>query len=66
MIKQDTHKIINRQIFVGFLEDRNKYVVTPPRTPRISRLKISDLESNIFELNMMVKSGLVFFISKFY
>ena len=28
--------------------------------------KISDLETNIFELNMMVKSGLVFFILKFY
>ena len=28
--------------------------------------KISDLETNIFELNMMVKRGLVFFILKFY
>ena len=27
--------------------------------------KISDLETNIFELNMVVKSGLVFFILKF-
>ena len=28
--------------------------------------KISDLETTIFESNMMVKSGLVFFILKFY
>ena len=33
---------------------------TPLRTPRI-RTKISDLETTIFVLNMMVKSGLVFF-----
>ena len=28
--------------------------------------KISDLETTIFELDMMVKSGLVFFILEFY
>ena len=39
---------------------------TPPRTSRISGFKISGLETNIFELKMMVKSGLDFFILKFY
>ena len=42
-----------------------KKYYTPPRTPRISRLKISDLETNIFELKMGVKNGLEFFILKF-
>ncbi len=30
------------------------------------QIKISDLETNIFELKMMMKSGLEFFILKFY
>ena len=33
---------------------------TPLRTPRI-RTKISDLETTIFESNVMVKSGLFYF-----
>ena len=40
---------------------------TPARTPKISVCtKISGLETNIFELKMMVKSGLEFFILKSY
>ena len=35
---------------------------TPPRTPRISETKNSGLETNIFELKMMMKSGLDFLI----
>ena len=37
------------------------FVITPPRMPRIS-----DLETTLFELNIMVKSGLVCFDLKFY
>ena len=36
----------------------SKRYVTPPRTPRISGL---DLETNIFELKMMMNSGLDFY-----
>ena len=41
-----------RKLIISFPENLG----TPPRIPRIS-----DLETNIFELDMMVKSGLVFF-----
>ena len=38
---------------------------TPPRTPRMSGLKSQVLKANIFELKMMVKSGLEFFYFEF-
>ena len=42
------------------------YICTTPRTARISGLNILTLEITIFGLKMMVKSGLEFFILKFY
>ena len=39
---------------------------TPPTTPRIRGLKSQILKPTIFELKLGVKSGLEFFILKFY
>ena len=40
--------------------------ITSPRTPRISGLKSQVLKPTFFELKMMVKGCLEFFILKFY
>ena len=58
---------ISNCVFWKFLKSEFRIVTltTPPRTPRISRLKSQILKPTYLS-NIMAKSGLVLFILKFY